>query len=130
MNEQEIIKSVKFIFDAYKDLEVLPLFAWGRYYKYELAGSPFEVDDYQFGDFHGIEIKDKRFNKKQWELLDEIDKVKDQEFQCKLEGIIYPDREDCVKETGFDDRGGMVLYIAKCKDGGLSIDMADCNSPE
>ena len=130
MDKQNLIDSVKFIFDAYEDLRVLPLAAWGRYYQYELSGSPFDVEGYQFADYHNLEIEDKRFTKQQWDLLKEIDSVEDDEFYCKVEDIVWPFRDECVKYSGFDDRGGMVLFVVKDDEGKLIIETASCDSPE
>jgi len=41
--ESQIIETCKPLFEAYPELSKIPFYAWGRYYKYESAGSPFEL---------------------------------------------------------------------------------------
>jgi hypothetical protein len=39
---KQLINSFKPIFDQFPELISLPIFAWGRFHKYELAGHPFQ----------------------------------------------------------------------------------------
>jgi hypothetical protein len=126
----QIIKQVEPIFDAYPQLTKLPVFAWGRYYKYECAGDGFEVyyDENGFSGFKHI----LRFKKDvQWDLLGEIDETHNVKGG-KLwigEWDIYVDREDAVKWYNFDDRGGMCLIVVKDCDN-YCVECVDCDSPE
>lgn len=43
-SEQNLIESWKPIFNLYPDLNIIPVYSWGRYYKYESAGNKFEYD--------------------------------------------------------------------------------------
>ncbi len=126
----EIIEQTKPIFNAYPHLTKLPVFAWGRYYKYECAGEPFEyfVDDHGFLYFNRM-LKDSQ--NIQWDLLEEIDKTHNVQGG-KLwigEWDVYIDRERAVKMYDFDDRGGMSLIVVKDGDN-YHVECVDCDSPE
>ena len=129
--KEEIVEHYLELFDRYPTLEVLPIYSWGRYYKYESAGRPFEcvAGERGFIDFmcdinNGEDLKDRMDE----ELLETIDE-ENEEFDG-----YYPNREDVVNEFGGDDdRGGMCLVIAKNKTKTgyhYSLEVADCDSPE
>jgi hypothetical protein len=120
------------LFDSYPELNILPVYSWGRYYKYESAGRPFEccAGERGFIDFmcdinNGEKLKDKMDE----ELLERIDEEKDEDFDGYL-----PNREEVVKEFGGDDdRGGKCLVIIKNKTKTgyhYSLEAVDCDSPE
>ncbi len=126
----DIIKEAEPIFDAYPQLTKLPVFAWGRYYKYESAGYGFEVyhDGYGFSNFINVLNYSKDI---QWDLLQEIDDTHNIQGG-KLwigEWDIYVDREDAVKWYNFDDRGGMCLIVVKDSDN-YRVECVSCDSPE
>lgn len=130
MDIKKITDSVKFLFDQYKGLKILPLYAWGRYYMHELRGESFETDGYTFGNYKYI-IPDERLN---WPLLRAIDRYhresNDRSFQVAIGDIIQPSRKECIKEYGFDSSGGIALLVIKGKKGELTIEAIDCESPE
>lgn len=126
----QIIKSVEPIFDAYPHLIKLPVFAWGRYYKFESAGYGYEIyhDAYGFPIFAKILKNSKDI---QWDLLKEIDDTHNVQGG-KLwvgEWDIYIDREDAVKWYNFDDRGGMCLIVVKDCDN-FHVECVECDTPE
>lgn len=109
-------------FEKYPNLTSLPIYAWGRYYKYECAGGSFETDYIGgFGDFYNI-LKN-NYKNIDWELLDQIDN----DNQDKIDNADIT-RGQAVKIYNYDDRGGNCLIITKSP--GLSIISIDCDSPE
>jgi len=125
MNKEKLLKSVQPIFDKFENLQALPITSWGRYYKYELAGEPFETDDYQFADYRSM-VEGKQFD---WDLLSEIDNHKDDFVICSIEDIEWPSRKECVNEYDTDTRGGTLLFV-KRKGKELILETMDCDSPE
>lgn len=135
--ESEFIKAWKPLFELYPELIKVPVYAWGRYYKYECAGSPFCTGD----DVWNLESMAKDcneynsslFTKKELTLLEKIDNIENIEggklFELEI-GDFSPSREDIVKAYDFDDRGGMCLIIVKNSENNFSITTADCDSPE
>jgi hypothetical protein len=135
MTKQEIIdnliESWKPVFDAYPNLIKLPVYSWGRYYKYECAGSPFErfVEDGGMSSFKFDSIENDDFD---WDLIEKIDGT-----ECVPGGKIWtgdwgefvPSRVDMVKHWKFDDRFGKCVVIIK-KDDKLVVEVFDCDSPE
>ena len=126
-----IIKSCQPIFDAYPNLKALPIYSWGRYYKYELAGTAFEcyVDESGFSQFHHYDV-DYAFDN---DLLEEIDETHNQEGGKLWTGdwsIYTPSRKEAINEFGGDDgRGGDCIIIEKT-DKGFKVFTVGCDSPE
>lgn len=129
IDELKIIDSFKCVFEKFSDLKVLPIYAWGRYYKYELAGDPFDIGSEDgFCRFRHM-IDDERLNV---ELLKEIDKQirQDDELVNKLDSVFENlAREDCVETFNFDKRGGRALIIIK-ENELFKIECITCDSPE
>jgi hypothetical protein len=127
--KDEIINSYKFLFEKFPELRVLPIYAWGRYYVYELAGDPFEV--YYEGNFCCFKhmIKKRVDFKILKEIDDQIEVEKDEDLLFKIDSIITPDRDVCVKTFGFDQRAGRALIIIK-NDDKFEIECIECDSPE
>jgi hypothetical protein len=122
----DCIESYKPIFDKYTDLNRLPIYAWGRYYKYECAGGSF---DSSYGDgFSSLESYDIDCDIN-WKLIEKIDEDKEL-WKTFGDEFYYPDRDICVEEYGGDDdRGGMCLVIER-KDSYLIAECYNCDSPE
>ena len=103
----------------------------GRYYKYELAGSPFEefVDESGLSGFKNILPYN---NEIQWDILKKIDaehNVKGGNLLIGEWGDYSPSREDVVRAFDFDDRGGRCLVIYKSNET-FEIKDIECDSPE
>lgn len=120
----ELLDSAKAIFDKYSALEKLPVYAWGRYYKYECSGDAFDSDDATYSDLAYYYDIDCKFNEK---LLEEIDE--EIVNGTSIGGINLPSRRTIASAYGFDDRGGMCLVVEK-KDGKLILEAYNCGSPE
>jgi hypothetical protein len=117
--ERNLIRAWKRLFEMYPELMVLPVYAWGRYYKYELAGEPFEsdVDDSGFPT-QGIE------DQVDMTLLGEIER------QHNIPGGDI-DRDACVKHFGFDNQGGKTLVLLRYETSHtLYLEVWDSDSPE
>jgi hypothetical protein len=108
----------------------VPIYAWGRYYKYELAGDAFDMDDSN-GTFceYSYMIQSKLID---FKLLKKIDEQieQDEELQKAMDDCDRPSRSNCVKEYGFDERGGRALIIVKTDNGKLKLECVECDSPE
>lgn len=119
--KDELIAAWKPLFDEYPELQAIPVYAWGRYYKYECSGDPFEsfVDESGLEGLISHEI-DYEFNE---ELISKIDK-KHENWDS-----YYPDRNTVKKAYDFDERGGMCLVIEKINNK-LELNAYSCGSPE
>ena len=130
INEAKIIKSFKFVFDKFPEVQGIPIYAWGRYYKYESAGDPFDMDNITEGTFceYRSMICDKRID---FKLLKKIDDQieQDKELQEALDDCDRPSRSNCVKEYDFDERGARAIIIVKTDDV-LKLECIRCDSPE
>jgi hypothetical protein len=121
-----LIKAYKPVFDAYPDLKALPVYAWGRYYKYECAGDPFEQTIEE-----GLKYCEPEYDL-QWDLIDKIDKKHNKtggELYNGKWGNYSPLREDAVRIYDFDEGGGKCLIIVK-EDNKFTVEDVDCDSPE
>lgn len=69
--EADLISAWQPLFETYTELKAIAVYAWGRYYKYELAGEPFEifVDERGLSKFKNI-VTDADID---WNLLKQID---------------------------------------------------------
>lgn len=126
----DIIDAWKILFELEPTLNALPVYAWGRYYMYELAGSPFEsyVENFNNCGFaRFIDINP------QYDLQVDLIKSFDWKYLRMVGngdiGDYQFDRHDIVKQYRFDDRGGMCLIMVKNNDG-YDIIPVKCNSPE
>jgi hypothetical protein len=119
------------LFELYPTLTAIPVFSWGRYYKYELAGEPFSrfVDENGFIQFISDNIKYKGFDEDLLEEIDDAHNVPDGKIWTGEIGDYFVDRDVAVKTYGFDSRGGNCLVIEKI-DGELQVNVYDCDSPE
>ena len=125
------IESWKPLFDLYPDLNALPIYAWGRYYKYESAGESFEafVDERGISKFLEYNVKFKEFDK---ELLKKIDaeynipggKIWNGEI-----GDYFINRDEAVHTFRFDSKAGRCLVIERINDE-LILNVYNCSSPE
>jgi hypothetical protein len=126
---EKFIKSWKPVFDAYPELNAVPVYAWGRYYKYELSGEPFEtyIEEDGISKFRNM-IDDNL----QWNIIKKIDEEHNKKggnlWQGKWGGY-SPLRDDVVKAFGFDGRGGMCIIIYR-KGDDFDLKVTDCDSPE
>lgn len=124
--ENKILSTYCGIFDRYPDLNYLPIYAWGRLYKYECAGNPFEVNNIDrtfseiyYGITHHIDFKDNEY-----ELLEKIDNELFKHFEA-----FSPKRKDCVRIWDFDERGGKCIGLFR-EDDKLVVKVNTCESPE
>lgn len=138
--ESELINVWKIVFDKYPELQKLPVYAWGRYYKYEMPGRPFEVfnDECGLSTFGNLGLR----LDIQWDLIKKIDKAHNNQppenglpgqpgcelWTCEW-GDYSPYREDVAKAYDFDSRGGKCIVIEKIN-GVLEVNVYDCDSPE
>lgn len=121
--ESNLLEEIKPLFDKFPNLERLRLAHWGRFYKYELAGSPyykgFSEIDYCCQYFSDLDYQENET---------EFDKVMDEILMELLEGDYWIfnmlDRESLVKIYDFDDRGGATLEVYN-DNGTLKIDFDD-----
>jgi len=129
--EYSFIEAWKPVFNNYPTLEVLPVYAWGRYYKYESAGEPFEyiIDDRGFSGFPDLD-HDSLLDR---DLLSKIDEEHNQPggniWTCKW-GDFTPTRKQMVKSYGFDDRFAKAVIIVKSDDGELAVEIVDSDTNE
>ena len=133
---QEIIDSAKPLFKAYPELEVLPFYAWGRYYKYELAGDPFE--EHAGGEMGITAFQEmlkghsEYYQQIGWKLLKQIDKkhnIQGGEIWTGKWLDYSPDRSKAVRKYNFDERGGKCLLVIKENNKYKVVD-TDCSSSE
>jgi len=120
VNLQKIIKDITPIFEKYTDLTAFPIYAWGRYYKYELRGEPFDSSGYAWSEGISYGVKDVKID---WKLISKIEK--EQDFNIHI-----PDRKEWAYEYGDDERGGQMAVAIKDKKGKIKIEFYDCDSPE
>lgn len=121
ININEVLNNFKPIFDKYKELMYFPVFAWGRYYKYELRGEPFEIGPEDFAE-RCLNITNGP--KLDWKLINEILENK------IIENISIPERKDWVYDYNDEDRGGTIAIIKKSEDNTLELKFYRCDSPE
>lgn len=125
-----LIIAYKPVFDAYPYLNILPVYAWGRYYKYESAGDDFEyfADEYGYSKFYKLNLREKI----QWDIISKIDEEHNKpggKLWVGEWGDYLPIREEVVKAFNYDERGGKCLLIYRDGDN-LSVKDVYCNSPE
>ena len=140
----ELIQAYKSVFDAYPELSAIPVYAWGRYYKYELAGDPFEVysDERGFSHFkklishptHDLQTGEYLVNGPliQWDIIKIIDNehnIPGGKIWTGEWGDYLPDREEVAKAFNFDNRGGRCLVILKINNE-FEVKEFSCDSPE
>lgn len=126
---ENFIKAWKPLFDLHPELKAIPVYAWGRYYKYECAGNSFADKPYlDGGDFMGF-IKgysiDYAF---QIDLLTQIDKEYEEVEEFEF-GEFFPRRSTVARVFDFDERAGKCLVLAKENDT-FKLILVDCDSPE
>ncbi len=126
-----LIEAYKPVFDAYPDLNILPVYAWGRYYKYESAGDSFEYfpDEGGHTKFYRLNLND--IDDTQWNIISKIDKEHNNpggKLWVGEWGGYLPIREEVVIAFSYDERGGKCLLV--CRDGQLIIKDVYCGSPE
>lgn len=144
--EIELLTTVEPIFNKYPTLKAIPLLCWGRFYKYESAGSPFFSTSGESFLTHNIKdrldnvLLDKIYDDALIEMrLYDEDLSENPEvgivssFMDKLwekydsESDFY--RKKCVGFYGFDDRGGRTLVAVK-NNNILSIESWDSDTWE
>lgn len=130
MNELEnyIIETFKVVFEKYPTLTKLPVYSWGRFYKYECSGNAFETCITDWGG-EGLWSMGRRLqNRSEFELHKTISK--DVEL-FSIESIRYfcLDRDEIVELYDFDDRGGQCLVVVKDGDD-FKVVCQESDSPE
>lgn len=128
--EQRYIQAWQPIFDAYPQLKAIPVYAWGRYYKYELRGESFEkyIEEDGFTGFQGM-VEHQQLD---WKLLEEIDakhNVEGKEMWTGEWGDFSPYRREMAEIYNFDNRGGMCVIVERT-DNNLVVNVIPCDSPE
>jgi len=130
---EKIINHFKPIFDQFPELISLPIFAWGRFYKYELRGHPFQRSAYEgFQDFKDLSLKKINGKEYQWKLYQKIDEsLSTEEWNDIWDNIDDDDelREKCVKKYKFDEPGGKCLILHKSNNN-ITIQTVDCDTWE
>ena len=135
----EIIKEWIPVFESYPNLTDIPVYAWGRYYKYECAGSPFEIysEILDISNALGLmrfkKILPATYEKIQWDIIKEIDEthnIRGGKIWTGEWGGYLPDRGEVVKAFRFDDRGGRCLIVHKNEDKTFEVRDIRCDSPE
>jgi len=124
---KDIIEAWKPIFELYPKLKRLPVYAWGRYYKYECAGESFEIfPEPIFGDFKSLVLKHI-----DWDLIEEIDNsdVIDSIDNCEI-GDWNFERREVVHAWNWDERAGKCLIVSKDDNDSFELLFEDCDSPE
>lgn len=122
---EEVIQSWKSLFELYSELKLLPIYAWGRYYKYECAGSSFEI----FPEFGLSDLKNLNIKNIDWDLIKKIDnEISDKIRNCEI-GDYFFDRKEIANAWNWDDRAGRCLIISK-NDNNLELICERCDSPE
>lgn len=124
-----MIRAWKPLFEEYEELDRLPIYAWGRYYKYESSGEEMEcyIDEAGWRRFKYLGIKDI-----DWKLIQKIEDKYNQRGGKIWTGEIgdyLPNREEMAKDYNFDSRGGKCLVIVRT-DKGVYIACEDCSTPE
>ena len=123
---EEILKDWKVLFDENPTLKKVPVFCWGRYTRYECAGSPFETEE---GTPYDLIYSHEMEDDFDTELIKEIsEKNRDRIEECEICEYL-PLREDMVKHYDFDDRYGMCLYLEKQGED-IFLGTLKCDSPE
>jgi len=130
--KKELIESWKPLFEAYPQLKTIPVYAWGRYYKYESSGRAFENQPDEDG-LSGFIYNLRHDPKIQWDLLQEIDNkhnIPGGEIWVGKWGGYLPDRPKIVDYFGGDDDGGGQCILIHNNDGEFDIEVIDCDSRE
>jgi len=131
---QKIVETYRFIFDAFPTLKCLPIYGWGRYYKYELSGEPFELDDYSFEDFKSVSHHNWSKLPLDWDLLAQVSQKlssnEDPELTLKYEDLGCFERREWAFDYGDgEERGGVCAFVVKTGNE-LSLKLVKCDSPE
>jgi hypothetical protein len=129
----ELINAWRPLFELEPELKALPVYAWGRYYKYELSGDPFEtfVDEDGFEQFVGVNGLQPNY-KLQAELIQSFDEKYNEPGGSLWTGEMgdySPLRSSVVSEFNFDSRGGMCLIVVRNEDE-YDVIAVRCDSPE
>jgi hypothetical protein len=131
---KSFIEAWKPLFDLEPELKAIPVYAWGRFYKYELRGEPFEcgIDEGGFSSFIGINGMQPDYKLQKDLLLSLDEKYNDEDgpiYTGKI-GDYSPSRSSVVRAFDFDSRGGNCLIVVKKDDGEFEVVAVDCDSPE
>lgn len=113
----DLIERFKPVFDYYPQLELLPIYAWGRYYKYEMAGHAFEQNTKDgFSAFSELDLD--------YPLLRLIDY---EGVFSNFESVI--NRADVVNKYDFDHPGCMCILLKREGDK-IILTTQECDTPE
>lgn len=123
--KKELIKAWEVLFEKYPNLIRLPVYAYGRYYKYEQAGEKFESCEETPYDL-AQRCYENIFDLPLLKIISEENK--DALWKGQI-GDYTLNRKKVIKKFGGDDRGGQCLYIEKTKTG-LQVFVTECDSPE
>jgi len=130
------VREWKFMFDKYPTLKSVPICAWGRYYKYECSGEPFDqsCEVYLPEEMiysYCIQDEDIRLAGFDEKLFKQI--TLDLDGSEEVEGIeesIFA--HDTLVDVfgGDDERGGACLCLRKNDAGEFEFIVICCDSPE
>jgi len=124
----------KFLFDKYPTLKSIPIVAWGRMYKYECAGEPFEqYDTYLPNEMIFIysiqksEILEAGFDETLFKQIKE-EFTDSPDVEAIGESIFCS--EELADVFDWDDRGGRCLVLNKDESGKFGFSTISCDSDE
>ena len=126
--EDELIDAYKEIFRLEPDLEAIPIFGWGRYFMYELAGDSFEKsnEDGYASMVRSLDL----YEHIDEEMMEKIDEKYGDRISSGDLCDYYPDRSQVTRKYDFDERGGMCLIAKRNEDNTIRIEAVTCDSPE
>ena len=135
---KNFIEAWKPLFDKYSELESIPVYVWGRYYKYECRGEKFEYilgEDYDSNDENMVSDMAYNFGLSN-NYIDPIYETITKEVGADIcrgnIGDYYPDYYDLVKKYGGDSGGGTCIIIRRNSNDSdlLELVFESCDSPE
>lgn len=116
------------IFDKYPTLKVLPIYAWGRFQRYECAGEDYEQipSEDGFNSFEYLLTNEEDEYEIDWEVMADLDRNYHKEIKhiCDL----YPKRREIVFCWELDEPGGNCFLLVRNEQ--IDLVMLDCDSPE
>jgi hypothetical protein len=140
-NENMVMKTFEGFFEQHPDLMVVPVYVWGRCYKYELSGHKFEseeIDTFEDFDSYSIQgiteydlysadvmLSDYLYQHNEYDIYDYGNEARQAFLNDTITGFDLKDYQEI-----FDSKGGMALIIARQADGSLAYEYRKADSPE
>lgn len=125
--EKFLIEDWGKIFTMFPELNKLPIYCYGRYYKYECAGDAFDSECSTPDELIDLYNLDKSLF--QVDLINTICDAIREELTDGNTFTYYPDRKDVQYHYGDTTRGGKCLCISR-NGSELSVTVTQCDSPE